>query len=229
MISNIWLNVTLHHTWELLLDFSFLRSFPIFITSEKGKAKLKQELEVFGGKLRLMWHFRKGEQIFDHNTKFRPKSTFNPKNKDVIIETYLSSLEQKLLDINFPKDKFNNLNKRERDPLYSLKNDNTIVWKGTGKDSGVVLWDREDYLKEAHKHKQLSDEEVYEDVTNDLSTFEVTIFSALNRIRGSRDLSAANLEYFFNKYPKFARFYLLPNIHKQLHNVIGRPVISPSS
>ena len=176
-----------------------------------------------------MWHFRKGEQTFEHNTKFTPKSTFNPKNKDVIIETYLSSLEQKLLDINFPKDKFNNLNKRERDPLYSLKNDNTIVLKGTGKDSGVVLWDREDYLKEPHKHKQLSDEEVYEDVTNDLSTFEVTIFSALNRIRGSRDLSAANLEYFFNKYPKFARFYLLPNIHKQLHNVIGRPVISPSS
>ena len=159
-----------------------------------------------------MWHFRKGEQTFEHNTKFTPKSTFNPKNKDVIIETYLSSLEEKLLDIDIPKDKFNNLSKEERDALYSLKNDNTIVIKGADKGSGVVVWDREDYLKE--EHKQLSDEEVYEEVTNDLSTFEVTIFSALNRIRGSRDLSAANLEYFFNKYPKFARFYLLPNIHK---------------
>ena len=159
-----------------------------------------------------MWHFRKGEQTFEHNTKFTPKSTFNPKNKDVIIETYLSSLEEKLLDIDIPKDKFNNLSKEERDALYSLKNDNTIVIKGADKGSGVVVWDREDYLKE--EDKQLSDEEVYEEVTNDLSTFEVTIFSALNRIRGSRDLSAANLEYFFNKYPKFARFYLLPNIHK---------------
>ena len=30
------------------------------------------------------------------------------------------------------------------------------------------------------------------------------------------------------KDPKFARFYLLPNIHKRLHNVPGRPVISNS-
>ena len=93
------------------------------------KAKLKQELEVFGRKLRLMWHFRNDERIFDCNTKFRPKFTFNPKNKDVIIETYLSSLEEKLLDIDIPKDKFNNLGKEERDALYSLKNDNTVVIK----------------------------------------------------------------------------------------------------
>ena len=156
---------------------------------------IERELEVFGRKLRLMWHFRNDERIFDCNTKFRPKSTFNPKNKDVIIETYLSSLEEKLLDIDIPKDKFNNLSKEERDALYSLKNDNTIVIKGADKGSGVVVWDREDYLKEAHK--QLSDEEVYEEVTNDPSTLESTIFNALNKIRARGDLSAENLEYFF--------------------------------
>ena len=188
------------------------------------KAKLKQELEVFGRKLRLMWHFRNDERIFDCNTKFRPKSTFNPKNKDVTIETYLSSLEENLLDIDIPKDKFNNLSKEERDALYSLKNDNTIVIKGAGKGSAVVVWDREDYLKEAHK--QLSDEEVCEEVTNDPSTLESTIFTVLNKIRARGDLSADNLEYFLNKDPKFARFYLLPKNHKRLHNVPGRPVIS---
>ena len=188
------------------------------------KAKLKQELEVFERKLRLMLHFWNNERTFDCNKTFRPKSAFNPKNKDVIIETYLSSLEEKLLDIDIPKDKFNNLSKEERDALYSLKNDNTIVIKGADKGSGVVVWDREDYLKEAHK--QLSDEEVYEEVTNDPSTLESTIFTALNKIRARGDLSADNLEYFFNKDPKFARFYLLPKIHKRLHNVPGRPVIS---
>ena len=75
-------------------------------------------------------------------------------------------------------------------------------------------------------HKQLADEEVYEQVTNDSSTLESTIFTALNKIRARKDLSAENLEYFFNKDPKFARFYLLPKIHKRLHNVPGRPVIS---
>ena len=72
----------------------------------------------------------------------------------------------------------------------------------------------------------MSDEEVYEEVINDPSTLESTIFTALNKMRARGDLSADNLEYFFNKDPKFARFYLLPKIHKRLHNVPGRPVIS---
>ena len=110
--------------------------------------------------------------------------------------------------------------------MYSLKNDNTIVINGADKGSGVVVWDREDYLKKAHK--QFSDEEVYEEVTNDPSMLESTIFTALNKIRARWDLSADNLEYFFNKYPKFARFYLLPKIHKQRHNGSCRPVISNS-
>ena len=95
--------------------------------------------------------------------------------------------------------------------------------KGADKDSEVAVWDRKDYLKE---HKQFSDEEVCEEVTNDPTALESTIFTALNKIRARGDLSADNLEYFFNKDPKFARFYLLPKIHKRLHNVPGRPVIS---
>ena len=86
-----------------------------------------------------------------------PQPTFNPKNKDVIIETYLSSLEERLLDTDIPKDKFNNLSKEERRDLYSLKNDNTKVIKGADKGSGVVVCESEAYLKEAHK--QLSGKE----------------------------------------------------------------------
>ena len=90
--------------------------------------------------------------------------------------------------------------------MCSLENDNTIVIKGADKGSRVVVWDREDYLKEAHK--QLSDEEVYQEVTNDPYTLESTIFTALDKIKARGDLSADNLEYFFNKDPKFPRFYL---------------------
>ena len=34
------------------------------------------------------------------------------------------------------------------------------------------------------------------------------------------------LEFFFKKDPKFARFYLLLNIRKWLHNILGRQVTS---
>ena len=156
------------------------------------KATLKYELEVFGRKLRLMWHFRNNKRIFDCSKKVRPKSTFNVKSKDVIVKTYLSSVEEKLLDIDIAEDKFSNLLKEERNALYFLKNCNTIITKGAERSSGVVVWDREDYLKEAHK--QLSDKEVYEEVTNDSPTLESAILTALNKINARSDLSADTLE-----------------------------------
>ena len=79
-------------------------------TNRINKAKLKQE--GFRRKLRLVSFFQNEERAFDCNKKIRPKSTFNVKNKDIIIETYLSSLKEKLLDIGIPKDKFNILVKK---------------------------------------------------------------------------------------------------------------------
>ena len=83
------------------------------------RAKLKTELEEYGRKLRLMWHFRNDEKPFSYE-KFRPKSTFNPRNKDTVIETYLSSLEERLLDIDISCKRFNNLTKEERNALCNL-------------------------------------------------------------------------------------------------------------
>ena len=39
-------------------------------------------------------------------------------------------------------------------------------------------------------------------------------------------MSEVTLNYFLLKDPKFARFYLLPKIHKRLYDVPGKPVIS---
>ena len=40
------------------------------------------------------------------------------------------------------------------------------------------------------------------------------------------DLSEDTLNYFLVKGAKFARFYLLPKVHKRLYHIPGRPVIS---
>ena len=107
------------------------------------KAKLKMELEALGRILRLKWHFRNGENVFDLD-QFEPKSYFSPHNKDAAIEVYMSSLEEKLIKIEIPKDKYNSLTSKERQALYDLKNDKNIVIKGADKGSAVVIWDRED-------------------------------------------------------------------------------------
>ena len=67
----------------------------------------------------------------------------------VIIETHLSSLEERLLDIEIASKRFNNLTKEEREVLYCLKDDPSIIVKGADKGSVAIVWDREDYLKEA--------------------------------------------------------------------------------
>ena len=64
-----------------------------------------------------------------------------------------------------PKDKFNNLTISELKALYDLKDDENIEIKSADKSAVVVVWDREDYIIEAEK--QLGDEEVYEEVSND--------------------------------------------------------------
>ena len=62
-----------------------------------------------------------------------------------------------------------------------MRDDSTIIIKGADKGLVVVVWDREDYLKEAYK--QLEDREVYEEVSNDPNVLLNTIIKALEKIR----------------------------------------------
>ena len=71
--------------------------------------------------------------------------------------------------------------RRERNALYNLRDDLTIIIKDAEKGSAVVVWDREDYLKEAYK--QLEDKDVYEEVQNDSGILINTIMRALEKIR----------------------------------------------
>ena len=76
-----------------------------------NRAKIKEELEVFGRKLRLKWHFRYETNNNDINP-FRPKSKFNPKGKDAAIELYLKCLEEEISAID-TKLEYCNITKRK--------------------------------------------------------------------------------------------------------------------
>ena len=65
------------------------------------------------------------------------------------------------------KHRYNNLTREERKALYDLTNDTSIIIKQADKDSVVVIWDKEDCLKEPEE--QLSGKEKYEEVTDDPS------------------------------------------------------------
>ena len=71
-----------------------------------------------------------------------------------------------------------------------MKDDCSIIIKGADKGSVVVVWDREDYLKEAYR--QLDDKEVYEQVPDDPSVLANTLMKALEK-----NTSARGFVYFF--------------------------------
>ena len=119
-----------------------------------------------------------------------------------------------------PKDKYNNLTSKEWQALYDLKNDKNIVVKCADKGSAVVVWDRENYIKKAEK--QLEDSDVYEEVPDVPEPLISTIHRMIEKIRKREDLKKETIKYFEVKDPKFARFYMLPKIHKRLNNVPGR-------
>ena len=131
-----------------------------------------------------------------------------------MIETYLSCLDERPLDIEIPSKRFNSLTKEHREALYSLNDDPGLIIKVADKDYIVVVWDREDYLKETYR--KIDDKEVYEQVPDDLGILANTLIKALEKICLRRNLSKDTLAYFLVKDPKFARFYLPPKIHKRI-------------
>ena len=124
---------------------------------------------------------------FSYNP-FENKSTFNPPKADVSIEIYLSRLEEELFNIcDSYKSGFNNLISDERDALHFLRNDKSIIIKGADKGSAVIVWDREDYIREANG--QLEDDSIYDEITNDpLPALKEVIDSSLRKIKSRMEI-----------------------------------------
>ena len=100
-----------------------------FVPTPRGinKALIKEELEAYGRKLRLMWHFRNDERELSYDP-FKKKSKFDPKRKDAAIVLYLSRLEEEISSLDY-KVGYSNFTKGERDAVYSLKYVNSIIIK----------------------------------------------------------------------------------------------------
>ena len=92
------------------------------------------------------------------------------------------------MNIEIPQNKCNNLTREEQSALYNLKNDKNIVIKSADKGSAVVVWDRDDYIKEAEE--QLGEKDVYEEVCNNPGSLISTIHEAIEKICKRGDLNA---------------------------------------
>ena len=133
-------------------------------TPEKiNRWQLKNDLEKFGRNIRLRMHFaNEVRPNFSESPSFRIPSNWTPYIKDVYLEMYLSEIEEEFMKINEHGMNYSNLSKEERDALYYLSHDDSIIIKPADKGSGIVIWDRSDYLLECRR--QLSEQQVYEKI-----------------------------------------------------------------
>ena len=135
---------------------------------------------------------------------------------------------EEILKINEQGKNYPNLSKEERQALKELIDDKDIIIKPADKGSAIVIWDKEDYLKEYNA--QLENSNVYEKY-NQFQPKEVNkqIKSVLSKMLLRKEIDKKIMEYLIKKKTQYGRFYLLPKIHKRTFNVPGRPVISNNS
>ena len=86
-------------------------------SKELNKSQIKQDLEDFGRRLCLKWHFREEDRAERHVCNpFKLPSKFNPK-EDAAIEIYLSKLEEEILSIKSSGSNYSNLTVEEQEAI----------------------------------------------------------------------------------------------------------------
>ena len=102
--------------------------------------------------------------------------------------------------------------------MRSLQNDRSVVIKPADKGSAVVVWDRNDYLKEAER--QLSDEKTYEEIRitekDQVELVEKSndLFSNLKRKNVITENENNYFRFNFKKLTNLGKLYLLPNTQR---------------
>ena len=97
------------------------------------------------------------------------------------------------------------------------------------KGSCVVVWDRNDYIKEAEK--QLNDTNDYKDICFNSKLLQELVGTSnklLQNLKAKGKISDKQFTYFRYQYKKvttLGKLYVLPKIHKRLANAPGRSVI----
>ena len=180
-------------------------------------------------RIRLKEYFFNGDNVegdFSNVPAFRNKSVWCPeRGRELAIEAYAQAVEEEILSsIRNEGATYSNLSTSEREALKNLKSYNDIVIKEADKGSGVVVMDRDRYIKEAFR--QLEDPNVYRETPVDITQHISKIVNdRIKKVCDEGYIDEKTLDYLLvNSNPRAGRFYLLPKIHKK--GCPGRPVIS---
>ena len=159
---------------------------------------------------------------FDH-PDLRLPSQFKPNMPSNLEHIYCLIMEE-LLGIN-PTHGKRNLTNAEFTTLNRLKDNNEIIIKKADKGSNFVLMTHEHYLNEGQR--QLNNKQFYRKLTeNPTKKHKKLIDCLVDDIYNDRELSDKCYKYLKSGGNRTPVLYMVPKIHKNLHNPPGRPIVS---
>eukprot|EP00079_Xenopus_tropicalis_P034390 XP_017948161.1 PREDICTED: uncharacterized protein LOC108646244 [Xenopus tropicalis] len=167
--------------------------------------------------------------------KFKTKSNFYPVHlRDQVINMFQKNIEfdLSLLHDNIKKEhklltakKKDNLTLKEKQALKSLERDENIVIRKADKGGQIVILDRNDYFKEAHR--QLSDSTTYKLLEkNPTASFQQELDILVQEALMFKVIDDKLASFFKIENPKTAIFHYLPKVHKKERPPPGRPIIA---
>ena len=195
-----------------------------FVPSQCLKpAKLSESLNSFDRNNRLQHFFDDRPSAEPH--PFRKKSTWNPPPASPSIQAYLKRVRAEVNSMQ-PLKIAQNLTPTQNKALKELSSDQTLIIKKADKGSGIVVEDREQYIKDGLDH--LSDENIYEKIDRDpTNSLTETINTFVQKMFQEGVIDPPTKEHLTlktNPPPRTQQMYFLKKIHK---NPIGvRPIVS---
>ena len=128
-----------------------------------NEPELRKDFEEFCRRMRIKWYFRnEPTSDFSNIPDFAPKSAWKQPKGHPNLEVFLTQAESDLFKAIERPLRYSNLSREEWDAIRSLADDGNIVIKTAYKGSCVVIWDRNNYIKEAEI--QLSNQNVYKSI-----------------------------------------------------------------
>ena len=160
---------------EKRLDFSPIQK-------SINEPELRKDFEDFSRRMCIIWNFKDQlSEDFSDKPAFSRESDWKPPSGHPGLELFLSGLQKEIFKgllndyISIPS----KMCKEEWEALRGLADDRSIVIKEADKGSCVVVWYRDDYIKEANK--QLEDKTVYKNI-NFIETILTDLVDNSNRV-----------------------------------------------
>ena len=114
---------------------------------------------------------------------------------------------------------FPNMSKAELQAVNTLDNNTSITIKPADKGGATVILDTEKY-----RNKCLSDVRNYDILPMDpTEEIRIQITNMVQQAKLKRWITKKEATFLVNKNPVVPYFYILPKVHKDIHNPPGRP------